>query len=139
MLNKFDTFLHQIRATVLKTLLHFKQCNINFKGICTFYNYFCRVVSFAQAQKRVVPQLLTYMLCAVLNLGLNYLYIYGLHIGFLGSALATSSSLWLMFIVMLTLTICLARRGSSTEGAGCCWTPTTDKATTNRATNRVTD
>ena len=60
------------------------------------------------SQKQTLPQLITYLTCVGINIGLNLLFIYGYSygsygwngIGFLGSALATSVSRWLQFIVM---------------------------------------
>ena len=61
------------------------------------------------AQKQTLPQLITYLTCVGINVVLNVVFIYGLKdygmfnfagFGFLGSALATSVSRWLQFIVM---------------------------------------
>jgi MATE family multidrug resistance protein len=61
------------------------------------------------SQKQTTPQLLTFLTCVGINVGLNILFIYGMPqygwsgFGFLGSALATSVSRWLQFIVMTTI------------------------------------
>ena len=60
------------------------------------------------AQKETLPQLLTYIFCVGVNVGLNELFIYGIPggwagVGFVGSAVATAASRWLQFIVMLTI------------------------------------
>ena len=72
--------------------------------------------SFLLAQKETLPQLVTYVCCVGLNIGLNFFFIYGLDVpkwnisfvgfGFIGSAVATAVSRWLQFTVML----CLVRR-----------------------------
>ena len=61
------------------------------------------------AQKQTTPQLITFVACVGINFGLNLVFIYGWKdmgwsgFGFVGSALATSLSRWLQFIVMAVL------------------------------------
>jgi len=61
------------------------------------------------SQKQTTPQLLTFLTCVGINVGLNLLFVYGVPhygwdgFGFLGSALATSISRWFQFIVMSTI------------------------------------
>jgi multidrug resistance protein, MATE family len=80
----------------------------------------CSVLnSWLMAQKIVQPQLWTYGACVGINVGLNYLFIYGCGLpgmplrdglGFIGSAVATAVSRWIQFFLMVALSARLLRQ-----------------------------
>lgn len=93
------------------TMLH----RVTFFSRVTIVGFFpfvwCSVLNaWLMAQKIVRPQLWTYAMSVGANVGLNFLFIYGIPgtswagLGFIGSAVATAVSRWLQFFLMLAMT-----------------------------------
>ena len=68
------------------------------------YIYFEALKKYLQAQEIMRPGTYVLLITAPINLGLNYLFVYTLHIGLLGAPLATGIAYWISFILLVLYT-----------------------------------
>lgn len=64
------------------------------------YGFLQRVLRFLQAQIVVTPLVLYSLVPLVLHVGLTYLFVHGLGLGFKGAPLAATVSLWVSFMML---------------------------------------